>query len=492
MLVPAIAALITASDAGAAPRHLYTGQRLRPSLTVQPHLASTRATSRPINWVLTTGDQTQLLAAQPAVTFGQDLPTYYSWSRIDVDDATSYQTVQGVGAALTESSAVDLDTLPATSKAQVLSKLFDPNTGAGLSVLRTPFGASDFALSDYTFDDVPWGQTDPTLSGFSISRDQNSLLPLVKSAHEVNPGLTVMATPWSAPAWMKTNVNTHDGQLATSYEDAYARYLAKAIAGYRSAGAPVSAITVTNEPESPKGYSPSMTMTEAQQQEFVGAHLRPALAAAGLADVQVLGYDGNWDDTGYPTAELTGAYASSFAGAAFHCYAGDETAQQQVADAAPGKQIWLTECSGGDWSPDFAQNLRWDAHHLLIGGFRNSARGVLFFNLALDTHDGPTNGGCTDCRGVLTIDPTTHAVSYNVEYYLLAHVGRFVRPGAVRIASTASNPTGVQSVAFRNPDGSHALLLYNEGGSAQPVTVRWHGQAAQVHIPSGAVATLHW
>jgi glucosylceramidase len=129
---------------------------------------------------------------------------------------------------------------------------------------------------------------------------------------------------------------------------------------------------------------------------------------------------------------------------------------------------------------------------MLIGAFRNVSTASLFFNLALDPNGGPTNGGCTNCRGVLTIDPVTHAVQYNVEYWLLSHIGRFVAPGAVRVDSTYSTPTGVQSVAFLNPDGSHALVLYNEGGSSQPVTIRWNGQAARVQIPSGAIATVRW
>jgi glucosylceramidase len=339
---------------------------------------------------------------------------------------------------------------------------------------------------------MPWGKTDPTLSHFSIDHDRAHLLPIVTAARARNTGLTVLATSWSAPAWMKTNVNTHNGNLDPQWEDAYARYLAKTVTAYRAAGAPVSAITVTNEPESPRGWSPSMVMTQTQQAEFVGAHLRPVLNSAGLTGVAILGYDGNWSDTDYPRSELTGPYASSFAGAAFHCYGGDETAQTTVANAAPGKQIWTSECSGGNWASDFATNLRWDVHHLIIGAFRNSSAASLFFNLALDPSGGPTNGGCTDCRGVLTVDPTTHAVTRNVEYYVLAHVGRYVSPGAVRIASTASNSTGVQSVAFRNPNGSHVLVLYNEGGSAQPVTVLWNGQAARVRLPSGAVATLRW
>ena len=117
-----------------------------------------------MSWTETTGDQSQLAAAQPAVTFGPVQPTDYAWSAISVDDARRFQKVQGMGAALTESSAVLIDRLPATDRARVLQQLFNPVTGAGISVLRVPLGASDFSLSDYTFDDMPWGQTDPTLA----------------------------------------------------------------------------------------------------------------------------------------------------------------------------------------------------------------------------------------------------------------------------------------------------------------------------------------
>lgn len=447
-------------------------------------------TAPAVGWVLTTGDGHQLLAAQPPTAFGPDRPA--GPSQILVDDSQRFQTIRGVGAALTGSSAYLLDQLPATQRAQVMIRLFDRTRGAGISVLRAPLGATDFSLSDFTFDDVAPGATDPTLGNFSLAADASGTLPLLRTARTLNPALTLVASPWSAPAWMKTSGSTHGGQLASGWEDAYARYLTRAAAGYAAAGAPLGALTVANEPEfSTPGY-PSMAMTAGQQAEFVGAHLRPALDAAGLAGVGILGFDDNWTDPAYPTSLLTGPDAGSFAGAAFHCYGGTETAQGQVAAAAPGKQIWTTECSGGSWSPNFATNLRWNAHHLLIGAFRNSSTAVLFFNLALDPAGGPTNGGCRTCRGVLTIDPVTHAVSFNVEYWLLSHVGRYVQPGAVRIGSTASTSSGVQSVGFLNPDGGHVLLLYNEGGSAQPVTVRWDGQAAQVRLPAGSIATLHW
>ena len=291
---------------------------------------------------------------------------------------------------------------------------------------------------------------------------------------------------------MKTNVDTHGGQLAAAYEDAYARYLVRAVAEFRAAGAPAIALTVVNEPKASPGYSPSMAMS-ADQGGPAGRDVAAAPARRGRAALgggpclrpQLGRHD-------VPDRGAEGPDAGAFAGAAFHCYGGDESARSRVAAAAPGKQVWTTECSGGTWSPDFPTNLRWNARHMLVGAFRNLSTASLWFNLALDPSGGPTNGGCTTCRGLLTIDPAAGAVTRNVEYWLVAQFGRRVRPGAVRVDSTASNPTGVQSVAFVDPDGSHALVLYNEGGSAQPVTVRWAGKVARVRAAAGAVATLHW
>jgi glucosylceramidase len=177
---------------------------------------------------------------------------------------------------------------------------------------------------------------------------------------------------------------------------------------------------------------------------------------------------------------------------AFHCYRGDTSQLAAFHARNPKLPLAISECSGGDWSPRFADNLRYDAQNLLIDGIRNGASWVAKWNVALDPHGGPTNGGCTTCQGLVTIDPVSHTITPTEAYYAFGHLGKFVTPGAQVLASTTYGNHGVDTVAFRNPDGSHVLFLYNEGGSSQPVTVRWRGQAARVQLPAGAIATLRW
>ncbi|MGN6599425.1 MAG: glycoside hydrolase family 30 protein [Actinomycetes bacterium] len=442
----------------------------------------------PVAWVTTTGDPSQLLAEQPGLSFGDARPTR---NVIDVDDSTVLQSVRGVGAAMTESSAELIGQLPATARTQVLHDLFS-TTGAGISVVRLPLGASDFALSDYTYDDAPPGTQDPGLAAFDASRDLGGSAGLLAQAAVLRPRLSVMATPWSAPAWMKTSGTTHGGELAVDNETDYANYLVRSVQTLRANGVPVVALSVANEPEYSTPAYPSMAMSAAQQVRFVGEDLRPALDAGGLNDVRVLGYDHNWDDTAYPSQLLTSSYGSAFGGVAFHCYGGDVSAQSQVNGLTPSDEMWTSECSGGSWATDFTSNLQWGASNMLIGAFRNHSTASLWWNLALDPTGGPTNGGCTTCRGVVTIDPANGAVTRNVEWYLLAHVGRYVVPGAHVVGSTATTASGVSSVAFRNPDGLHALITLNPNATSQTVTLRWKGSTLRVSLSSHSLSTFRW
>ena len=173
-------------------------------------------------------------------------------------------------------------------------------------------------------------------------------------------------------------------------------------------------------------------------------------------------------------------------------YAGDVSAQSLVHDAHPDKDAYFTECSGGEWAPNFADDLKWFVRTLIIGATRGWAKGVLLWNLALDDTHGPHTGGCGDCRGVVTIASTSGAVTRNVEYYALAHASRFVRPGAHRIASSTA-VAGLETVAFRNADdGSKALLIVNTAAADLSFAVRWAGQSFRYTLAAGAVVTFLW
>lgn len=446
---------------------------------------------------LTTPDGSQLLSRQPDVEFGitaarGPVPAPDAASvTVTVDDRQRFQRMVGFGASFTESAAVLVhDHLAAPERDEVMVRLFDRREGIGLSVLRQPMGASDFALDNYTYDDAP--AADPALASFSVSRDDAAIVPLLVQARRLNPALQVMATPWSPPAWMKSGRSLIGGTLEPSAYDPYARYFVRFVQEYAARGIPVWAVTVQNEPHfSPAGY-PGMLMEPAEEAAFVGRHLGPALAAAG-AGTRILAFDGNWDGAARALAVLDDPHAGPYlAGTAFHCYAGDPSRQEEVHRRHPDKAILLTECSGGGWSPDFATNLRWGVHTLLVEAIRHWASAVVLWNVALDQNDGPTNGGCQDCRGVVTVDTRTGRASYNVEYYVLGHASRFVAPGAVRIASTTHGDAGIETVAFRNPDGRLALIALNLSAEQRDVGVRSSGRWFGFGLPAGAVATCSW
>ena len=409
---------------------------------------------------------------------------------VTVDDARTFQTMDGFGASLTDSSAwLIAKTLSPPQRHDLLESLFSATAGAGLSYLRQPMGASDFATSEYTYDDVPDGQTDFNLKRFSIARDEEYIIPLLKQILAINPSLKIMASPWSAPAWMKESGRLNGGRLKN--EDAiyhsYAEYFVRFIRAYAADGISIDAVTLQNEPWNETDHYPSMRMQPEDEARIVRV-LGPMLEAAGIKTKIVI-WDHNWDHPEYPLSVLKDAAARPYIdGVAFHGYAGRVSAQSVVHDAFPDKNIYFTECSGGDWSTDFASNLIWDMQHLLVGAPRNWARTVIKWNLALDDQHGPRlPGAASNCRGVVTIQRKTGAIMRNEEYYALGQVSKFVQPGARRIFS--DNPS---SVAFVNPVRSLALILFNAGHEAQSYSIQWRGKAFSYTLPARSVVTFIW
>jgi len=443
--------------------------------------------------VETTGDRAMLLKSQPNVKFASGGTS--SGPVITVNDATKYQQMDGFGASLTDSSAwVVTKKLTSAQQTSLWQSLFSPTSGIGISFLRQPMGASDFSASgNYSYDDMPAGQTDTNLTNFSIVHDTAYITPLLQQALEANPAIKVVAVPWSPPAWMKTTGTMSGGNIDTTYFPSLAQYFVKFVQGYQQQGIPIYAIMPQNEPLNSNSSYPTAYLAAGDEATFIGANLGPALNAASLSSVKIFGYDHNWDNTTYPETLLADNTASSYvAGTAFHCYAGNVSAQSTVKTAYPGKDIWFTECSGTVGS-NFGGDLSWDAENLLIGATRNWARSVSLWNLALDQNSGPKNGGCQNCRGVVTIDSSTSpaTITNNVEYYVLGHAAKFVMPGAYRIDSNSFGSGSTEDVAFLNPDGSIVLIVLNLGGSGN-FTVSWKGQEFSYSLPAGALATFQW
>ncbi len=443
--------------------------------------------------VETTGDQTMLLQTQPTVSFATGGGS--SSLVITVNSTTQYQQMDGFGGSLTDSSAwLIWKELSASQQTTLMQKLFSPSSGIGISFLRQPMGASDFSASgNYSYDDMPEGQTDPNLTNFSVAHDATYIIPLLKQALVVNPNIKVVALPWSPPAWMKTTGTMNGGNMNTTYFPSLAQYFVDFVQAYQKRGIPIYALSVQNEPlYSTTGY-PSESLAATDESTFIASNLGPALSTAGLGNVNIFGYEHNWDNTAYPETVLGSSAGQYVAGSSFHCYAGDPSAQSTVEAAFPAKSIWFTECSGIT-SSTFSGDLVWNAENLLIGATRNWARSVSLWNLALDQNSGPKNGTCTNCRGVVTIDDSVSPsnVTFNVEYYILGHLGKFVLPGAHRIDSNTFGSGSIEDVAFQNPDGSIVLFVLNSANNAGTFTVSFGGQSFNYNLPAGAVATFTW
>jgi len=442
-----------------------------------------------IDVVESSDDLQESLREKPSIQFSRSQPSNLT---IRLDESRTYQQIDGFGASITDSSAWLLShKLTATQRNAVLKQLFDTKQGIGLAILRQPMGSSDFSLADYSYDDMPPGESDPQLKHFTIDRDRQYIIPVLREALAVNPKLKIIASPWSPPGWMKTSGSMIGGTLLPSSFTPLARYFVRFVQSYEAAGVPVFAITPQNEPRNIPADYPGMGMTAADQTVFIREHLGPAFRDAHLK-TKIMAFDHNWDLIDFPDKILSDPRAAEFsAGTATHCYGGGPEAQTKLHDHFPTKGIWLTECSGGEWQKG---NLLVAQADLIIETTRNWGQSVVLWNLALDQNHAPHLGGCTDCRGVVTIDhsksPAT--VTPTVDFTALAHASNFVAPGALRIDSIASEESPLKHVAFRNSDGSIAMLVLNPAATPLTFNIAWQGQYATYELPPGAVVTLHW
>ena len=437
-----------------------------------------------ISYWVTKGDQTALLQKQTAaLTFNATSGP----NSIEIDSTQTYQTVDGFGYSLTGGSAFLINRLPTAEKATLLQELFgNGENSIRVSYLRISIGASDLDAEVFSYNDLPAGQTDVNLTQFSLSKDTNDLIPLLKQILAINPNIKIMGSPWSPPTWMKDNGKSVGGSLLPQYYDAYARYFVKYIQAMKANGITIHAITPQNEPLHP-GNNPSLLMLAAQQRDFIKNNLGPAFQAAGIT-TKILVYDHNCDRPDYPLEILNDAAARAFVdGSAFHLYAGDVSALSTVHNAYPDRNVYFTEQWTGAKS-SFNGDLKWHLKNVIIGTMRNWSKLALEWNLANDPQYNPhTPGGCTECKGALTIGPT---ITRNVAYYIIGHASRFVPPGSVRISSTQSGD--LYNVAFLTPEGKKVLIVENDGNIDATVRIKYKEQFATSSLAPGAVATYVW
>lgn len=443
----------------------------------------------PVNEVdfwLTKTDQTALLQKQTSpLAFST---TNNGYLTIDVDSTVKYQTVDGFGYTLTGGSAYLIKRMGTTESAALLNELFgSTNNAANVSYLRISIGASDLSPTVFSYDDMPAGQTDPTLANFSLSQDTVDLIPVLKQILTINPNIKIMGSPWSPPVWMKDNGNSIGGSLLPQYYAVYAQYFVKYIQAMKSKGITIDAVTLQNEPQH-GGNNPSMLMSAAQQADFVKNHLGTAFATANIT-TKIIVWDHNCDNPNYPITVLNDPAAKAFIdGSAFHLYAGDISALSTVRNAHPDKNLYFTEQWTGA-NGTFAGDLTWHVKNVIIGSMRNWSKIALEWNVANDPSFGPhTPGGCTECKGALTVSGSSF--SRNVAYYIIAHASRFVPSGSIRIESNVIN--GVSNVTFLTPTGKKVLIAVNDGGTTAIFNIRYKGKVAATGLPVGAVGTYVW
>jgi len=435
---------------------------------------------------MTTTDQSVLLQKQSQTLSFTTVPN--SYNNITIDEASSYQTVDGFGFTFTGGSAFLINHMDAASRAILISELFG-NTGnaIGISYLRISIGASDLNSSVFTYDDMPAGQTDPNMTNFNLSLDTVDMVPVLKQILTINPNIKILGSPWTAPVWMKDNGSSVGGSLQPANYAAYAKYFVKYVQAMATKGITIDAITVQNEPQNP-GNNPSMVMTASQQADFIKNNLGPAFQAASIRTKIIL-WDHNCDNPTYPITVLNDAAARPFIdGSAFHLYAGDISALSTVHNAYPDKQLYFTEQWTGS-TGSFDGDLNWHTKNVIIGSMRNWSRNALEWNLCSDPFYGPhTAGGCTQCKGAVTINAS--AYNRNVSYYIIAQASRFIPAGSVRIASNLA--TNLPNVAFKTPAGKKVLIVLNENSGTQNFNISDKGKWVSTSLPGGTVATFIW
>ena len=405
---------------------------------------------------------------------------------IVVDSTQTYQKIDGFGFALTGGSATLINGLSATNKTSLLKELFaTDSTNIGVSYLRISIGASDLSDHAFSYDEVAG---DLTLQNFSINEEMKDLIPVLKQIVQLNPAIKIIATPWSAPAWMKTNGSFSGGSLKAECYDVYARYFVKYIQAMQAEGIPIEAVTPQNEPLNANN-NPAMVMQANEQNNFIKNYLAPQFKANNIK-AKIIVYDHNLDVPEYAEQILSdGETYNLVDGSAFHLYSGNINTMSTIHNKYPDKNLYFTEQYTAS-SGNFAGDLQWHIQTLIIGATRNWSKNVIEWNLASNPELGPhTIGGCSTCLGAITINGSS-VTKRNVSYYIIAHASKYVRPGATRISSTDFGD--LPNVAFKNADGSKVLVVLNNTSSTQTFNIQINGATVSPVLEAGSVGTFVW
>lgn len=447
-----------------------------------------------IRWWMSSADNTRQLAEQPALEWGAR--TASGEERIDLHPAVTFQTMLGLGSSLEPATCSNLWRMSESDRERTIERLVSPTAGIGMNLMRICIGTPDFTGDPwYSYSDLPRGETDPELERFSIEKDRAYILPVLKLALRKNPQLLFFASPWSPPGWMKSTGTMIGGQLLPQWRPAYADYFVKFIRAYEAEGIPIHAVTIQNEPgvdrakeRDPKWFYPSCHWTGEQERDFIRDHLGPAFRRQGLP-TKIWCYDHNYnaktrgDDPGiaYPRTILSDPAGQFVDGVAFHGYAGGPEGMSAFHAEFPKVPLHFTEGS--------VFGLKGGVE--LIEKLRNWASSYNAWVTILDDKGKPNNGPFEASRTIITLDPKTNKPTEHFDFFLYGHFMKFIQRGAVRIESSGS-ARRVAHVAFRNPDGSIAVILVNNTRGGQTSRLTMGGRSAVVVLPERSVATLIW
>lgn len=446
--------------------------------------------------VYTTADNTNLRLT-PTDTlqfknFGQPLETQIC---VFVDPAKTFQTFFGIGGALTDASAETFAKLPKEKQQEFMQAYFDKNKGIGYTLARTNIQSCDFSSGSYSY--VQEG--DSALKTFSIDHDKQFRIPFIKQAIAAAGGkLTLFASPWSPPAFMKTNNSMlHGGKLKPEYYNSWANFYTKFIKEYEAEGIPIWGITIQNEPMATQKWESCIYSGE-EERDFLKNNLGPTMQESGLGDKKIIGWDHNRDLL-YQRAStlLNDPEAAKYLwGIGFHWYepwsGGDPMYDnvKLVHEAFPNKNLIFTEgCKEAfdinkihDWSlgEKYGANM--------IHDFNNGTVGWTDWNVLLDENGGPNHVG-NFCFAPIHANTKTGELIYTNEYYYIGQFSKFIHPGAKRIISSSSR-SALLTTAFLNEDGTTAVVVMNQGNEKINYYVWINGMAAEVNSLPHSIQTL--
>lgn len=438
---------------------------------------------------------------------------------IVINPEEKFQTITGFGGSFTESSAYLLNQVSKKNRKKILDAYFS-EAGANYSLTRTHINSCDFSLKHYAYAMV---DGDKNLDNFSVAEDEDDIIPMILEAKAISKeGFNIIASPWTAPPWMKDNKSWIGGKLLPEYNDTWALYYAKYIDEYKKAGIPIWGLTVINEPHGNGNNWESMLFSPEEMTHFVQNHLGPTLKANGKSDVKILGYDQNraglqeWVDAMYKD-EKTAEY---FSGTAIHWYESTydffPDALQYAHKKAPNKYLiqteacvdseiphwnddaWYWKKEATDWGWDWASEKDKHLHPKyapvnryamdIIGCLNNWVDGWVDWNMVLDRQGGP-NWFKNWCTAPVIVDTEKDEVYFTPLYYTMAHFSKFMRPGAVKIGCTITNKE-LMTTAVKNPDGSIAIAIFNPTEQLYTIAIQLNNLKKQISIPAKALQTV--